>query len=202
MEEKLAKIISIVFQPLLIPTFSLLILFSLNSYVSLSIPASAKNMILGMIFTTTFAFPAIFLFLFYKKGIIKSMSMERREERIIPLFVTAIFYFVAYQMIKQLQIHDIYQRMFLGSALLVLISLLVSFTWKISAHMIGIGGLLGGLVGVSQVIFIDLAVMILYVTLICGLVGFARLKLQAHSPAQVYTGFFTGFSGMLFLLLV
>ncbi|MCF8367756.1 MAG: hypothetical protein K9G76_01850 [Bacteroidales bacterium] len=202
MEKKLAQVISVVFQPLLIPTFSLLILFSLKTYATLSIPSSAKNLILSLIFILTFVFPVIFLFLFYKRGIIKSVSMESREERILPLFVTAIFYFLAYQLIHQLQIHYIFQLIFLGSAMLVTIGLLVSLVWKISAHMIGIGGLLGGLVGVSQVIPVDLSFFILTVSFLCGLVGFARLKLEAHTSSQVYAGFLTGFAGMLVLFLI
>lgn len=201
MEEKFARIISIIFQPLLIPTFSLIILFSLNSYISFAIPSSAKNMILAMIFIVTFVFPAIFIYLFYKRGIIRSITMEKRDERILPLLVTAVFYFLAFHLIRQLQLHDIFSRMFLGSAILVVLGLIINLRWKISAHMIGIGGLLGGLIGVSQLVLVDLVMLVFLVTIICGLVGYSRLKLNAHTPAQVYAGFLLGFGVMIYMLI-
>ena len=147
MEEKLAKIFSVIFQPLLIPSITLFLLFNLNNYIALIIPTSARQMILGMVFIVTFVFPVLMMFILYKRKVIRSFNMSTREERILPLFITGIFYFMAYHIIKQLQIDEIYQRVFLGSAFLVLIALVISFIWKISIHMIGMGGILGVFIG-------------------------------------------------------
>jgi len=202
MEEKLAKIFSIVFQPLLVPTLSLLILFNLNNYIALIIPVSARQLILGMVFITTFVLPALMVLILYKRGIVKSFKMNEREERIIPLFITGVFYFLAYHMIRQLQIDDIYQRIFLGSAFLVLIALVVSLIWKISMHMIGMGGMLGAFIGVSQALHIDMMLLIVALVIVCGLTGFARLKLKAHTPLQVYVGFLMGLGLMIWVFTI
>jgi hypothetical protein len=202
MEEKLAKIFSVVFQPLLVPTLSLLILFNLNNYIALIIPVSARQLILGMVFITTFVLPALMVLILYKRGIVKSFQMNEREERIIPLFITGVFYFLAYHMIRQLQMDDVYQRIFLGSAFLVLIALVVSLIWKISMHMIGMGGMLGAFIGVSQVLHIDMMLLIVALVIACGLTGFARLKLKAHTPLQVYVGFLTGLGIMIWVFTV
>lgn len=202
MEEKLAKIFSIIFQPLLVPTISLFLLFNLNNYIALIIPVSARQIILGMVFIITFILPVLMVLILYKRGIVKSFNMEHREERIIPLFITGVFYFLAYHMIRQIQIDEIYQRLFLGSAFLVLIALAVSFIWKISMHMIGMGGMLGGFIGVSQALHIDLVLIIIAISLACGLTGFARLKLKAHSPMQVYIGFLTGLGLMIWIFTI
>lgn len=127
--------------------------------------------------------------------------MDKRDERTFPLIITAIFYFLAFHLIRQLQIHDIFNRMFLGSAILVIFGLIINLRWKISAHMIGIGGLLGGLVGISQIVLTDVAMLVIITTLLCGLVGYARLKLNAHTQAQVYAGFLLGFGVMLYILI-
>jgi len=37
--------------------------------------------------------------------------------------------------------------------------------------------------------------------LVSGLIGFARLKLQAHTPAQIYAGFILGFFTIFVLFL-
>jgi len=202
MEEKLAKIFSIIFQPLLIPTISLFLLFNLNNYIALILPVSARQIILGMVFITTFILPALMVLILYKRGIVKSFNMDYREERIIPLFITGVFYFLAYHMIRQIQIDEVYQRLFLGSAFLVLIALAVSFIWKISMHMIGMGGMLGGFIGVSQALHIDLVFLIIVISFACGLTGFSRLKLKAHSPMQVYIGFLTGLGLMIWIFAI
>ena len=84
METKLAKIVSILFQPLLIPSYSLFILFSLNNYLSMLVPAQAKQLLMWIVFLSTFVFPLIFVLILYKRGLIKSVNMEHKEERIFP----------------------------------------------------------------------------------------------------------------------
>jgi membrane-associated phospholipid phosphatase len=128
--------------------------------------------------------------------------MDQKEERIFPLMVTGIFYFMMYYIIRQSQMDAIYNMLFLGSALLIAIALIISFYWKISMHMIGAGGMLGAITGVNLAAYVDLTLFVILAAVICGLVGFARLKLNAHTPAQVYAGFFAGFSLMLALFLI
>lgn len=159
-------------------------------------------MILGMIAITTFFFPVLFILIMKRRGMIKSLHMESREERLYPFVITAIFYFLTYQMIRQLQISDVYKLFMLGSAILIIISLTVNFVMKISIHMVGIGGLMGTLIGLSLHINLDLISSIIIAILIAGIVGFSRLKLAAHKPIQVYTGFLTGALVMGIILLL
>ena len=202
METKLAKIISIVFQPLLVPTYTLLIIFSLNSYISLLVPVQARHVLMWIVFLSTFVFPVLFIFILYKRGFIKTLNMDDKEERIFPLIVTGVFYLLMYYIVWNSQFDSVYNMLFLGSALLIIMALIISIYWKISMHMIGVGGMLGALIGVALETYVDLAFYVILVALVCGLVGFARLKLKAHTPAQVYAGFLAGFCLMLFLFLV
>ncbi len=202
MEDKLARIISIVFQPLLVPTYTLLVIFSLNSYISLIVPGQVKHVLMWIAFLTTFVFPVVFILILYRRGMIKSLNMDDREERVFPLMVTGIFYFLMYYIVRQSQLDLVYNLLFLGSALLIILALIVSLYWKISMHMIGVGGMLGALIGVGVTAYVDLVFYVILTTLVCGLVGFARLKLKAHTPAQVYAGFLAGFFLMLILFLV
>lgn len=66
----------------------------------------------------------------------------------------------------------------------------------------GIGGLLGGLSGIAIRLNLDFTAMIIYGLIVSGLLGFARLKLNAHKPFQVYTGFLLGFFVMLTVILL
>lgn len=202
METKIAKILSLVFFPLLIPTYTLLIIFNINVYFSMIIPQLAKLQILGMVFLITFIFPLFMMILFQRIGIIKSLYMKTKEERTLPYLMTIIFYYLASYLLKQLQISPIFYYFILGATFLIIITLIINFFWKISIHMIGIGGMLGTLMGLSFLWMIDIPFLIILLVLCSGVTGFARLKLNAHNPAQIYSGFLLGTSFMLFLFLV
>ena len=202
METKIAKILSLVFFPFLIPTYTLLIIFNMNVYFSMIIPQLAKLQILGMVFLITFIFPLFMMILFQRIGIIKSLYMKTKEERTLPYLMTIIFYYLAYYLLKQLQISPIFYYFILGATFLIIITLIINFFWKISIHMIGIGGMLGTLMGLSFLWMIDIPFLIILLVLCSGITGYARLKLNAHNPAQIYSGFLLGTSFMLFLFLV
>jgi hypothetical protein len=80
--------------------------------------------------------------------------------------------------------------------------MLVSFKWKISAHLIGIGGLFGALFFYAVYFIADFIYILMLVSLLSGAVAYARLQLKAHRPAQVYAGFLTGFIGMMMILYI
>ncbi len=89
-----------------------------------------------------------------------------------------------------------------GTAFLVILVLVINLFWKISSHTTAIGALLGTIIGTSYFLEMYLINWILLITLISGLVGFARLKENAHSPLQVYAGFIVGFTVMCLLFLI
>ena len=80
----------------------------------------------------------------------------------------------------------------LGATVLVLISLLINYLTKISIHMLAMGGLFGTFAGLAIGFHYDLRLLLFLLALAAGLTGFARLKLKAHTEAQVYTGFGLG----------
>ena len=67
--------------------------------------------------------------------------------------------------------------------------------------MIGMGGIIGSIIGISERLTIDLNNILIVLFLLAGLVGSARLYLNAHNPAQVFVGFLLGSSCVLFLIL-
>jgi membrane-associated phospholipid phosphatase len=59
--------------------------------------------------------------------------------------------------------------------------------------MVGVGGITGAILAISYRLQSDIQLSFFSILLIAGFVGYARLKLNAHTPAQVYTGFLVGF---------
>jgi membrane-associated phospholipid phosphatase len=200
-ETGIAKAISIVLHPMLLSTYALAILFNMQVYFSIGIPVKAKWMIGILIFIVTGLLPMLLALLMARLGIIKSLQMNQREERIWPFAIAAIFYYLAYYLLKQLDLSPVYILFMLGAFVTVVTGLVISFFWKISIHMTGMGGLVGAFTGLSLRLMIDIPLLIVILIILSGLAGFARLQLSAHSPTQVLAGFVTGFAIFMLLFL-
>jgi membrane-associated phospholipid phosphatase len=50
------------------------------------------------------------------------------------------------------------------------------------------------MLGIIYRLQLDFEAVLIAVLLVSGIVAYARLRLNAHTPAQVYTGFLLGFA--------
>lgn len=187
-----AKIISSVFHPLLMPVIGLLIVFNTDSYINYAIPVDLKKAVVILIATSTFIIPLLISLLLLNRKLINSLEMETTKERIIPYAFTIIFYVFTLYMLKQAPIPPIIFKFIIGATLSVILAFIINIKWKISAHMIGIGGLFGALLSISWALEVYITPYIALSLLIAGLVGSSRLILKAHNPPQIYVGFVLG----------
>ena len=201
-EIKLAKLISYIFHPLLMPTYGFVLFFCTKNYISTFVPTNIKLIIIGITFFFTFVLPAINAFVLLKLGRIKSLEMETQRERLIPYGSAVLYYIALLYLFYNTNFLDFFKMVILGAACCILITLLINTRWKISAHTIGIGGVAGVVLGVIYRLQVDLELVFFVVILIAGIIGYARLRLNAHTPAQVYTGFLLGFLIQLILMLL
>ena len=202
MEDKIAKITSVVLFPIFFPSYLILVLFYFNNFNAFQIPLSAKFMVFSIILITTCIFPILFIFIMKLRGMIQSIQMETREERVFPLIITTTFFFMAYYMLKDIEVLSLFLRFLLGSTILMIVALLINFLTKISIHMIGVGGMTGAFLGLSLGMSANILSLIILSILLSGLTGYARLKLKAHNQAQIYGGFLCGLFVMLLIFLV
>ena len=200
-EEKLAKFISIIFHPLLMPTYGFLLLFYTQNYVATFLQVQVKLIIVALTFLFTFIFPAINAVVLWKMGRIKSLEMEDPQDRLLPYGTTLLYYGALLYLLYNSHFPLVCKMIILGGAFCILVTLIVNLRWKISAHMVGAGGVTGAMLAVFYRLQSDLQLAFFIIIIVAGLVGYARLKLNAHTPAQVYTGFLTGFLIQLILIL-
>jgi hypothetical protein len=193
-----ARVISVIFHPLLIPSFFLLILFNTDTYFSLISPAIQKYLLI-LVFITTFILPISSMPLLYNLGFIKSFKMENSRERIIPYTITLLCFVFSTYLFKLLPFSApfIIRVFIIASSLAILMTLIISIWWKISAHMVGIGGLASALIVISFLMMTDLLIFLIPVLILAGIIGSARLRLMSHEPLQVFAGFVLGFIIML-----
>lgn len=117
--------------------------------------------------------------------------MENREERRWPLLLAIGWYYLLFRLFDVLHIHYVVIQLLLGAMLILLLSAIVSNFWKISLHMLGIGGVLGAFLAIHT-LFGGNIFLIITLLFCAGLVGFARVNENAHSLKQVYLGFVVG----------
>lgn len=190
----MAWLISIILHPLLMPTYLHGIAFK---YCGDLIPLTrtAKVQTLLFIFVSTFIIPSIVTGLLWVTGIISSLSLEKRSERIIPLFITGLIYTgVSYIFLNYLEMAQIL-GLFMGIvAITVMITAFITHFWKISSHMVGIGGIIGFLLSViKQTNNVSLEWPLILAVTGAGAVASSRLLLNAHNLKQVLAGFTLGF---------
>ncbi len=201
MEKKIARALSVLFHPLLVPTYFLLILFQLPFYPLLNFSVKIKTMVLLFVFVLTFVLPILVVTGMWFLKLIDSLEIRRRHERIFPMIAITIFFYIAFYSLKQLSIFQLATIFMLGSTVLVLLGLGFNYFYKISQHMIAWGGLTGALVAMGIGLHIPLYSWLFGVILISGITGYTRLKTASHTPFEIYSGYLLGMLVMAVLFL-
>lgn len=201
LEERIALTFTTIFHPLLIPTLGIFILFHLNTYIAFSVAPGARRFIILIVFINTAIAPVLSFLIMKKTGYIRDFSLKERSERILPLLVATALFFITYYMLRQLPLPSLVYFYVISATLLILLTMMVSFFWKISIHMVSLGGFTGFLIITSLLLRTDISWLIILAFMASGLTGSSRLILKAHTPAQVYAGFIMGISSMMALYL-
>jgi hypothetical protein len=204
MSRPLAQFVSIVMHPSLMGTYlAALVLFNGPAEL-LQYEDSLKLMLLGLIFIITFLMPAMALVFLRQIGIIKDLTLPERKDRFLPFLISLTSYGgAAFYFFTKLPQVILLPAMMVTICIAVLIALLITFFYKISAHAIGISGVAGALISLQQT-FPDAAFLYPLMTtiLIWGIIISARLTLNAHSPGELLAGSVAGFSACYVGLLV
>jgi membrane-associated phospholipid phosphatase len=190
-EGRIARIISFLFHPLLMPTIGIMIIFNTGYFAYLS--WELKRLVTLITFTGTFLFPVSIVPLFVYFKWVQQLEMMTYRERIIPLLFTSIMYYLTFVVLRKIPVPGIVYSFTLACAVGVFLNLLISFRWKISSHLIGIGGTTGLVLMLSITEGAGITLYLVSSILVSGLIAHARLKLNAHTPLQVYAGFLLGF---------
>lgn len=199
MLKKIAQSFSLTFHPLLMPTIGIVLLLYTDSYL-VYIPAQAKNTIIILIAIGTLILPLVMLPVFLIQGKINSLQLNEQKERIYPLILTSVFYLLTFFLFQRIPVFKFLHAFILGAFLSVFAGAIISLKWKISAHMIGLGGLTGLVAMASIKLNINLYFSLIGIIIATGLTGSSRLYLNAHTPAQVYSGYATGLMIMIICL--
>ncbi len=203
MSIRLARIISYLFHPVLVPTFLFAVLFFLTPCFMVW-TNTIKYYLLGFIFLGTFAFPITITLFLLRYNRIASIEMLEQEDRRKPFLLTTLFYAsVAFLLSNGIFQGTLLSFIMISIATTVCLATIINFFHKISMHSVGISGSLGTLFALQYYDSrYDLLIPILVFILLTGFIGSARLTLAAHTPLEVLTGCLLGFFSSLGLILM
>lgn len=207
---KAAQIVSIIFHPMLILTYMLILLLMVNPYLfgvnSVGDKESIKFIL--TVFFSTFLIPGFAIFLMWRLNLISSLEMRDKQDRIIPFIATGVFYlWVLRSVFADPNIPTAFLIAALGTTIGLFACFIINLFFKISLHAVGMGGLVGmiliimwlysygsftlniPLIGMCE---ISINLVLMLSILIAGLVGSSRLFLHAHTSKELYLGFILG----------
>lgn len=202
MERRLALLISAIFHPIWMPFYMVLLLFQLNLNGPVQYSPEILIYVFAVIFLNTLILPIILIWLMKRIKLIHSMSMDQKQDRILPFFIIGIFYLSTWLVFENLDIFPYLSFIFLVSTILLAASLLITFFWKISVHSVSMGAISTAVLFLTASHFIEPIWPVYFVFLLSGIIGYARLKVQAHSPHQVYLGFILGCISLMLSILL
>lgn len=191
------KMISIVLQPLLMPVYGIILLMNMDVFSYF--PISWKLIAIAGTFLFTALLPAAPILWMMKRGEVNDLFISRREERTLPYVFSIIAYiFWAFFLWYTLGLPMFMVGMGIGAAISILLVALINLKWKISAHLSGIGGVVGGVFGICYRMQINPIWLFILVLFLSALVALSRIQLKAHTPAQTGAGFIVGFVSIFF----
>lgn len=186
------RLISIILHPIFIPIISFYLSIKMVPDLDFTI-ANYQNYILLILIICTIMLPVLCMLFLIKFDVISSLEMTKNQERPIPLLLTSGFLILSLKLTEKLLIFTpVLKKELVGAIIIILLASIISKFWKISLHMLGVGGLIGVLVSL-QYLYGGLSSMIIYFMLIAGITAMARIYLKAHNHSQIYVGFIVGF---------
>ncbi len=190
-EHTAAEFVSVVFHPLFMPLYGLVVIFSAPTLLSY-IPFNMKRAIFMMVIANNVILPLSVATILYSRGVIKSIYADERRERIILLSVALFLYTLTALLLVKIPVPTLFKAYFVSIAAVTLVSLIITSFYKISLHSAGVGGVLA-LAGFMTVQFdVVSMVHVVILLLVAGVVMTSRIGLGKHEPHEVWTGLLTG----------
>jgi hypothetical protein len=213
MNRTLAYLLSVLGHPMLVVTYMLLLMMAVNPYAFGVHNLAEKRafILLFSVFSTSFLIPAVGVAMMKPLGLVKSLELREQQERIGPYIVTGVFYLWLFKnLLSAGQTPPMLAKFVLGATIGLFFAFFINIFTKISAHAVGMGGLVAMLAVLTYTwgqmelaipafggtVVLNLLFVLAAGIFMAGLVGTARLALQAHIPADLYRGYAIGIAAV------
>ena len=197
---KLSRCISMILHPLTIPMWAGILLMFGNTIMA-TLPINIKWFFLVVLALNTWGIPAFCIGMLRMFRLLPDLRLIEPRQRLIPMLIVLLGYISCLMMLSDVMTAFLIRRFLIAAIGCVLVGLIITPFWKISLHMISIGGLLALLCALHAAGLGQLYSTLLIFIVLAGLLGSARLWFGSHNLAQVVAGLAAGFIVALLLIL-
>lgn len=193
----LAQLLSYGLHPGSLPTVgTLYIIYALPQIFSLE---SIVRM-MSIVLVGTYIIPVIVIYIMTLLGIIESVHLVNKKDRIYPYTITTLSALLTSRILTSMgaPVEIIYCS--LGCAFILVVSAVLIPFFKSSAHLAGITGFAGLYLGMNEKYGSGEFKNMLIIILLCIALAWARIYLKRHTLKEVLTGSILGF-GSIYLLI-
>ncbi len=192
-----AQVISYLFHPGILPTIGVVyILFVVPQVIDISLVFR----ITGIVFLGTYVGPMFGTILLRWTGIISSIHLVKKEERIYPYLTAAASMLATANFLARNEVPMEVTFSILASAVVVFASTIALPFFKSSAHMAGIAGFIALYLRLFDFYNQGSLLVVIALSFIAGAVAWARVYLKRHTLFELFSGSIIGFSALYLLV--
>lgn len=189
----LSMTLSAILHPLFMPTYGMVCFCAAFNSTQVPLPRVYWLVACSGTFVITALIPLSLMLIRRWRGTISDISISNAPERTPVYLYTLICYACWCYFLYKIIYAPFVSLIGVGATIALGLILLINSRWKISAHLSGLGGLLGGVLAYTFNYSLPLPIGTIAVILGLALVlMYARLYLNAHTPLQVIAGFILG----------
>lgn len=185
------RILSALFNPYMAPFLAFVVLFFFT-YLTI-LPLSYRLFVLSIVCVFTLLLPALGIYLFRRVNGWNIHVFRDRKKRYMPFLITILCYEACQLLMNEVRLPRYMSGIILGSLIAMIVSVLANFRWKISEHMVAMGGVVGGVVIFSFLLNYNPLFWLSFFIVLSGMLGSARIILKHHTLQEVLWGFIIGF---------
>jgi membrane-associated phospholipid phosphatase len=186
-----AKIYSAVFSPFYAPFWAFMWLF-IFSYLRMW-PLGYKVFVISIVLLFTVIIPRVTIDLFRRVNKWTHWQLSHREHRHMPYLVTLLSYSACLVIMTKMNTAMFFRGVVMSALICQIICAIINAWWKVSTHMVGMGGLVGALNAFSVLFYYNPVWPFCALLILSGALGTSRIILRQHSLAQVLVGFGIGY---------
>lgn len=192
-----ARLISIVFHPLVVPTYLATLLLATGPEPW----GAAHSWSLGAVFLGTFVGPALTAAVLHRMRLVSAFHLPLRSDRQWPLAVTAAGMYWSFKQTVRTGQPEVLTWSLLAACVTLLLLYLALLWTKASGHTAGMAAACGAIAAVSLEWGWSPWPLLASAGLLTSVVA-ARLQLRAHSPTEILWGLAFGIGPIGLLLFV
>lgn len=190
-QTRLSRALSWLLHPFVVPLYVMVFLLLTDGFLS-RLPITVKSYLAWVVMLYAAIVPMLSIAFMKGLGLLKNFGLHSQRSRLLPLLVGAISYVMCAITLSDIAVATVVRKFVLAAACCEVLAFIVTPFWKISLHLICMGG--------ATAIFTLLSVAgagqhfwaLVVTILLSGALASARLHLGAHNPLQIAAGYFGG----------